>query len=251
MSYTPTIFGGLDGQLALSQLPSSWARADALMGNGAGKILALPWHQYLEYSFTGGRVIANPAQSSFTRDVIAGDNLQVADFASNSTSPQSKYLQTLFNDGQQLKDFGALVAPLGVQYVVLAKTTDWSSYKWLTHQDDLRLVMTTKSLEVWQNMDFQGVGGRYRSLQSVSSVTRSSRSPRARTSRSRRSYCQSPQATGATAQQLQRSGQADLSPGVRCRARSHRVGRASTLLLNAAGRRDPPKFESRPRATYS
>ena len=171
LSYTPTIFGGLDGQIALSQLPSSWARADALMGNGAGKILALPWHQYLEYSFTGGRVIANAAQSSFARDVIAGDNLQVADFASNSTSPQSKYLQTLFNDGQQLKDFGALVAPLGVQYVVLAKTTDWSSYKWLTHQDDLRLVMTTKSLEVWQNMDFQGVGGRYRSLQSVSSVT--------------------------------------------------------------------------------
>jgi hypothetical protein len=171
LSYTPTIFGGLDGQIALSQLPSSWAKADALMGAGAGKILALPWHQYLEYSFTDDRVIANAAQSSFTRDVIAGDNLQVAQFETNSTSPQSKYLQTLFNDGEQLKDFGALVAPLGVQYVVLAKTADWSSYKWLTQQKDLHLVMTTKSLDVWRNSNFQGVGGRYRSLKPTSSVT--------------------------------------------------------------------------------
>ena len=171
LSYTPTIFGGLNGQIALSQLPSSWATADALMGSGAGKILALPWHQYLEYGFTDGRIIANAAQSSFTRDVIAGDNLQVADFASNSTSPRSKYLQSLFNDGGQLRDFGALVAPLGVQYIVLAKTADWPSYKWLTRQRDLHLVMTSKSLEVFQNLSFEGVGGRYRTVESVSSVT--------------------------------------------------------------------------------
>ena len=113
--------------------------------------------------------MANPVESRFTRDVIAGDNLQVADFF-DLTSPQSKYLQQLFNDGRQLKDFGALVAPLGVQYVILAKTTDWSSYEWLTHQSDLRLVMDTKSLEVWQNRNYQGVGGRYRNVQSVSSV---------------------------------------------------------------------------------
>ena len=172
LAYTPTIFGGLDGQLSLSTIPQSWSQVNRLVGNGPGKILYLPWHEYLSYSFTDGRVVANPAASSFSRNVIAGDNLQVAAFASNSTSARSSYLETLFASGTIVKNFGSLVAPLGVKFVILSKTVDWSNYLWLTHQSDLKLLMNTSNLEVWQNTDYEGVGARYSALSSVPNVSR-------------------------------------------------------------------------------
>ncbi|MFZ1063002.1 MAG: hypothetical protein WAN30_05975 [Acidimicrobiales bacterium] len=158
LSYTPTIFDGLAGQITTSPLPSSYQRADLLMGTGAGNILYLPWHLYMSYPFTHGRVVNNVAPSSFRRDVISGDNVEAGDVETQSTSPRSKYLERLFADGKNLKTFGELVAPLGVQYVVLAKTVDWASYRWITKQSDLHLVLDTPSLEVWRNTSYRGVG---------------------------------------------------------------------------------------------
>ena len=170
LAYTPTIFDGLSGQLALSTLPSAYARANTLMGSGWGKVLYLPWHLYMEYPFTQGRVIGNGGPASFNRPVIAGDNVQSGDVASQSTSPRSAYLEQLFNLSPEIHAFGALVAPLGVKYVVLAKTVDWNSYQWLNHQRDLRLILNTSSLEVWRNTSYDGVGAFSTTLAHVSGV---------------------------------------------------------------------------------
>jgi hypothetical protein len=169
LGYTSTIFDGLDGQITSSSLPSAYQQANALMGNGAGNILYLPWHLYMEYPFTNGRVISNLGPTSFSRDVISGDDVQVDDVESQSTSPRSAYLQRLYGDGPQLTSFGALVAPLGVKFVVLAKAVDWASYDWLSKQTDLRLVFNDSALEVWRNVAYDGVGGRVSTLGSVSS----------------------------------------------------------------------------------
>ena len=45
------------------------------MGNGQGRALYLPWHLYMAYPFTGGRVVANLGPTSFRRPVISGDNV--------------------------------------------------------------------------------------------------------------------------------------------------------------------------------
>lgn len=158
LAYTPTIFDGLAGQIAPSHMPSSWQAADRFMGDGPGQILFVPWHLYLAFPFTDGRVIANPAPSSFRRSVIAGDNVEAGGIESTSTSPRSAYLEHLFALGPKIHDFGSLVAPLGVQYVVLAKTVDWRSYSWVGTQRDLRLVLDSASLEVWRNTSYAGVG---------------------------------------------------------------------------------------------
>jgi hypothetical protein len=158
LAYTPTIFDGLAGQIAPSHVPSSWQAADRFMGDGPGQILFVPWHLYLAFPFTDGRIIANPAPSSFRRSVIAGDNVEAGGIESTSTSPRSAYLEHLFALGPKIHDFGSLVAPLGVQYVVLAKTVDWRSYSWIATQRDLRLVMDSASLEVWRNTSYAGVG---------------------------------------------------------------------------------------------
>lgn len=158
LAYTPTILDGLAGQILPSQLPSSWATADRAMGNGPGLILFVPWHQYLGFPFTGERVIANPAPTSFRRNVISGDNVEAGGIESTSTSPRSTYLQHLYSEGPVLRDFGSLVAPLGVEYVVLSKTVDWRNYFWLDRQSDLVPVMDSGGLQVWRNSAYTGVG---------------------------------------------------------------------------------------------
>lgn len=160
LAYTPTIFDGLAGQIAPSTIPPAYARADRLMGSGSGQVLFLPWHLYESLPFAGDRVIANLGPSLFTRPVISGDNVQVGDLGTQSTSLRSRYVEGLLDGAYSRADFGAQVAPLGVEYVVVAKVVDWASYGWLFHEHDLRLVLDSPPLEVWRNLAFHGVGQR-------------------------------------------------------------------------------------------
>ena len=170
LGYSANIFDGLSGQIAPSSVPSSYQQADVLMGTGSGSILYLPWHLYMSYPFTNNRVVSNIGTGEFRRTVISGDDVQAGGVESQSTSPRSAYLQKLFSDGTDIRQFGALVAPLGVQYMVLSKTVDWTSYSWLSHQTDLKVILDTSSLEVWRNMDYVGIGWRASTLTSVTGV---------------------------------------------------------------------------------
>jgi hypothetical protein len=170
LGYSATIFDGLDGQVSSSPLPSAYQQADALMGTGDGNVLVLPWHIYMEYPFTNGRVIANVGPTSFQRNVISGDNVEADDVETQSTSPRSAYLQDLFADGSHISDFGALVAPLGIEYVVLSKAVDWNAYSWLNNQKDIKVVLNDRSLKVWRNLAYDGVGRRVTSLQTVHGI---------------------------------------------------------------------------------
>src|ERR1039458_4331161 len=125
---------------------------------------------FRSYPFTSGRVIANVGPTSFRRNVISGDNVEADNVETQSTSPRSAYLEQLFHEGTKISNFGALVAPLGVQYVVLSKAVDWPSYSWLNHQKDLTLVLDDQSLEVWRNLAYEGVGQRVTKLKSVTSI---------------------------------------------------------------------------------
>ncbi|HUP68539.1 MAG TPA: hypothetical protein VM142_01865 [Acidimicrobiales bacterium] len=158
--YTPTLFFGLAGRVDTTQYPSSWATADRLMGTGDGKVLFLPWHQYLAFPFTG-RVIANPADGVFRRDAIEGDNVELANLATSSTLTRSAYLEFLFANGEKLCAFGALTAPLGVEYVALAAGADSPRYRpWLDRQVDLKRVLDRPEMVLYRNTAYAGVGSR-------------------------------------------------------------------------------------------
>src|SRR5665213_1655753 len=49
LGYSATIFDGLAGQITSSDLPTAYQQADDVMGTGAGNVLVLPWHIYMEY----------------------------------------------------------------------------------------------------------------------------------------------------------------------------------------------------------
>jgi hypothetical protein len=169
LSYTATIFDGLSGQISLVNTPASWLAANQLMGPGEGEVLFLPWHLYLSFPFTG-RVIANPAPSSFSRPVIYGDNVEAGGESTESTSPRSAYIEGLLSRGPDITNFGSQLVPLGVQYVLLSETVDWSSYSWLARQPDLRLVYQEGGLEVWRNTAYHGIASGGRAVTRLSSV---------------------------------------------------------------------------------
>ncbi len=159
LAYTATLFNGLNGQIASSQLPASWSRAQSISGGRTGALLFLPWHEYLAFDFTQDRVIANPSPSSFTGEVISGTDPELDGLPENPTT-SSAYLVRLLNDAGATGSFGAQLAPLGVQYVALSKTVDWRSYRWLSSQPSLRLEFDSPTLELWKNLAYRGIGGR-------------------------------------------------------------------------------------------
>lgn len=166
LSYTPTLFFGLAGRISVSAYPDSWTAADRLMGDAPGRALFLPWHQYLSFPFTG-RIIANPADGAFRRDVIAGDNVELATVPTASRSTRSAYLEFLYANGPGLCSFGDLVSPLGVEYVLLARTVDWGDYAWLDLQVDLEKVLDSPEIVLYRNLRYRGLGWRAESTVQV------------------------------------------------------------------------------------
>lgn len=157
--YTPTLFLGLGGQVDVARYPPSWAAADRVIGEGDGRLLFLPWHQYLAFPFTG-RIVANPAANFFRREVVAGDNVELASVPTASNLRRSEYLEFLFAHGRELCAFGRLVAPLGVEYVALARTVDYAAYAWLGRQADLEPVLDRPEITVYRNLQYRGPGSR-------------------------------------------------------------------------------------------
>jgi hypothetical protein len=91
--------------------------------------------------------------------VISGTNAQLKGL-SDSSDLRSAYIQRVLADRGTDGPMGALLAPLGVQYVALSKTADWNSYRWLFAQPSLQLVFDSPTLVLWRNPDFAGIGRR-------------------------------------------------------------------------------------------
>jgi hypothetical protein len=151
--YGFTTFWGFGGYAAPSAYPASWAQADSIMGTGDQAVLALPWHLYLDFPWTQGRTVVNPMASYFRRPVISGDNIEAGDIETESTDPRSDYLSYLFAVGSETTHLGRLLAPLGIRYVLLAKTDDWKDYSFLDTQSDLRVVKDWGDLTLFENLE--------------------------------------------------------------------------------------------------
>ncbi|MEI2790478.1 MAG: hypothetical protein V9E93_16595 [Steroidobacteraceae bacterium] len=114
-------------------------------------MLMLPWHEYQAFPFTDGRTVRTPAAAFFSRPVIGSDAVELPGLRTDSTSPRSAYLDRLLSRGGQLQAAGRLLAPLGVAYVVVARTTEPGGYGWLDAQRDLEVVLRTDDLVVYRN----------------------------------------------------------------------------------------------------
>jgi hypothetical protein len=145
----PALVWGLGGSIVTSVYPAGWSAANQTMGRGDGLALFLPWHAYQPFEFSQNRTIATPANAYFARTVLTSDAVELPGLRSDSTSLRTAYVDRLVADGGA-GAFGRLVAPLGVDYVILAKTAEADAYTWVAEQTDLQPVLDTPSMTVYR-----------------------------------------------------------------------------------------------------
>jgi hypothetical protein len=158
LGYGYSMFWGLSGDVSLDRFPASWAKANTIMARaGPGRVLFLPWRLYDVWTFTDGRIVANPAKSYFTgRDVLSGDNVGFRIIPTQSGDPFSYYIQSLLARRSRIERLGRLLAPLDVRYVAWSAEGDFSDYELLGRQRDLRLLYLGPSFALFENRAWRG-----------------------------------------------------------------------------------------------
>jgi len=154
--YSFPLFGTW-GQLRPTEFPPDWYEVRAVLNADEEdySVLVLPWHMYLDFSWlpNSSKKLVNPAPSFFSQTTISGDNIEVSANFSDSSNPQSKYLEALLRQGELVQDFGSLIAPLNAKYVILYKDADYESYRFLSQQDDLELVFEGQTIALFRNLN--------------------------------------------------------------------------------------------------
>ncbi len=152
LAYGYTELWGFDGYARPSQTPATWAAADRAMAPGATAI-ALPWQAYLQVPWFGNKVVANPVPGYFDRPVISADDTEAGSITTETSNPRSLFLQFCLSEGNRLTEFGRLLAPLGIRYVILAKVPGAQSFAWLNRQHDMRRVFDAGTIAVYENTE--------------------------------------------------------------------------------------------------
>lgn len=145
--YGYSMLWGLSGQVRLAHYPASWSDADELIASGeSGRLLVLPGHPYAVWSFTGGRIVANPAPSFFSRDTLrrAGSGFE---------PPQREWreVERGLAQARSTHRLGELLAPLDVRLVAWLREADWWRYRLLEEQADLRPIYRGDGISVFEN----------------------------------------------------------------------------------------------------
>ncbi len=130
-------FWGSGGSVHPSRYPESWAQADEEMGDGPGLVVALPWHRYLAFPWTEGRVVSDPMASAFRRDVVLSDDPEFGGLPAEGLDPLADRVGAAVERGTHGAQVAEDLARLGVRYLTLAKVDDWENYGWLAEQDGI------------------------------------------------------------------------------------------------------------------
>ena len=150
LAYGLPMLWGFGGRVELSRYPSDWARAEAAMEEG-GRALILPWHLYAVWSFSDGRIVANPARAYFPREVLAAGETGFEDVPPQSPDPFIRLVDTLVDRREEITEIGGILAPMDVRYVILLHEVDHQTYGFLEGQTDLRPHFRGDALTLWEN----------------------------------------------------------------------------------------------------
>jgi hypothetical protein len=151
--YSPGMLWGFRGQLYTSNYPESWFEVNEILNQDQDdfRVLFLPWHQYMHFSFAG-RIIINPASKFFDKPVVAGDNMEMGSIYTQSSNSDSRYIeQEILAHKDEIKNLGEKLLPLNVKYVIFAQESDFFNYAFVEQQNDLELVYNRGRLKVYRN----------------------------------------------------------------------------------------------------
>lgn len=153
----PLMFNGARGQLFVADYPVSWYETKAVLNADVEnfKVLFLPWHQYMSFDFARDKVLANPAPTFFDKEILAGDNMELALIESYSQRPFSKFFENeVLQNKNTIQNLGEQIKKWDIKYILLAKEVDWAKYDFLNQQSDLQLIKTYPDLLVYENKKY-------------------------------------------------------------------------------------------------
>jgi len=157
LAYGGGMFWGFGGEVRLTHYPGGWSQAERTMDEqGPGRLLVVPWHLYAVWSFSGGRITADPAASFFSQDVLSASEAGFPQVPAQSPDPFRRYITALLEHRRELQDFGHLVAPLNVRYVAWMHEADWEDYRFIVRQDDLHLLYEDGTISLYENLAWPG-----------------------------------------------------------------------------------------------
>jgi hypothetical protein len=149
---------GFRGQFVPTPYPQTWYQVNEILNKDRAnfRVWILPWHQYMYFRFAQ-KVIVNPGPNFFDKPTVGGDNIEFRseDIYTQSTNPESKYLENLITNGRQITDLGSQIKSHNFKYIILAKEVDWQNYSWLDQQKDLEAIFDSEELKVYQNKSYE------------------------------------------------------------------------------------------------
>lgn len=155
--YGSGMFWGFDGEVRLARYPDGWSEAERIMEErGPGRLLALPWHLYAVWGFSGGRIVVDPAASFFPVEVLAAGETGFPEVPAQSPDPFRRYVTAVLEYRREVRSFGHLVAPLGVRFIAWMREADWEAYRFLERQDDLLLLYRDEAISLYENLAWRG-----------------------------------------------------------------------------------------------
>jgi len=161
--YSPLMVWGFGGQLYASHYPQEWFEANEILNQDRNnfKVLFLPWHQYMHFSFIDNKVVANPAPKFFNKETIAGDNMEIGEIYTHSKRPISQVVENIvLKRIQGIENFGEMLVPFNIKYIILAKEDDWLEYKFLDAQKDLETISDSKYIRIYQNKSWSNLAAK-------------------------------------------------------------------------------------------
>ena len=150
---------GAAGQLGTTDFPDEWYQVRETLERDKGdyQVLFLPWHMYSGFGWlpNDDRILATPAHQFFGSQVISADNIEYGVF-SQSVNPVSRYVETILSHSQEVDNFGELLAPLNVRYVILVQEADFPNYEFLGRQQDMEVAQEEPGITLFRNTYTEG-----------------------------------------------------------------------------------------------
>ncbi|HKR82015.1 MAG TPA: hypothetical protein VJR27_03365 [Candidatus Saccharimonadales bacterium] len=150
----PLMPWGFHGQLHAAEYPVEWnAINDRLTAECRKdcKVLFLPWHLYMRYSFAG-RIIADPAPKFFHSSIVASSDPELQGAAPYGLSPTQKAMAATIppKAAAGSNHVAADVYQYDIRYILLAKENDYEKYSYLDAQKNIQVVMDTPTLKLYE-----------------------------------------------------------------------------------------------------
>ncbi|MDO8737078.1 MAG: hypothetical protein Q7K29_08390, partial [Thermoleophilia bacterium] len=150
ISNAPFMLFGFAGQMKPKSYPKDWSEVNTFIVEDSqcdGKILFLPWHLYMKFSWTN-KVSANPAPVFFECPVISGSNMEWGGIYDNSQNVVGRAVEGWL--GSKGKTDLLQNDAYGIKYVILAKEADWKKYEGIEQNPELERVKETPGFLVYR-----------------------------------------------------------------------------------------------------